>query len=101
MFKTFIAAMVPVAVLARGTNDGSSAENANTSFMIDNSGDGIQTWVHTWNVLADDGVTWQLWGDTEAKFTKAKSNALSFGFCMANAAEDFEKMNCQQVNFNY
>ena len=85
MFKTFIAALVPAAVLARGTDDGSSAENAHTSFMIDNAGKGIQTWVHTWNVLADDGST-QLWGDTEIKINQDYFNDFSYGFCMANDA---------------
>ena len=30
MFKSFIVSLIPVAVIARGDNDGSSAENAVT-----------------------------------------------------------------------
>ena len=101
MFKTFIAALVPAAVLARGIDDGSSAENAHTSFMIDNSGDGVQTWVHTWNKLSEEDYRWQLWGETELKINKAFYNSVSYGFCMANSAENAEKMNCQQINFSY
>ena len=99
MFKTLIAVLMPVAVLARGKDDGSSAENAHTSFMIDNADDGIKTWVHTWNLdsisyNSNKSLHWQLWGDTEIVISKAKYNSFSYGFCMANSAENAEKMNC-------
>ena len=41
MFKSFIVALIPVAVIARGTNDGSSAENAVTVAMTDDPSEGV------------------------------------------------------------
>ena len=41
MFKSFIVALIPVAAMARGDNDGSSAENAVTVAMTDDLSDGV------------------------------------------------------------
>ena len=66
MFRSFVAALVPYAVLARGDNDGTSYENAYNVEMIGNEGDGVWTDVNTWNELSDDGVTRELHGETIA-----------------------------------
>ena len=55
--------------------------------MIDNPGEAIKTWVHTWNAMDDDGETRQLHGDTEIKFTVAKSANISYGFCMESSKD--------------
>ena len=66
MFKSLIAALLPVAALARGLDDGSSEENAKTISMNENLEDGIVMKVHTWNTIGgEDGKTRQLHGDTE------------------------------------
>ena len=65
MFKSLIAALIPVAVLARGLNDGSSEENAFTLEMVDAQSKSVSTYIHTWNALGADGKTSQLQGDTE------------------------------------
>ena len=87
-----------MAALARGLNDGSSAENAVTVDMIDNPGAGIKTWVHTWNALADDGKTRQLHGDTEVKFTQETSKYVSYGFCIKTTTSEPSVFDCQQVD---
>ena len=99
MFKSLVATLMPMVALARGLNDGSSAENAVTVAMIDNPGAGVQTWVHTWNALGEDGKTRQLQGDTEVKFTQATSKYVSYGFCVKTATDlDPSIFDCQQVD---
>ena len=70
MFKSFTIALIPIAVIARGANDGSSAENALTVPMPANPHYGVsfKGYVHTWNAMAEDGSTRQQHGETELKF---------------------------------
>ena len=103
MFKSFIAsALVPYAVLgaSRGNADGSSAENALESFMIDNTGDGVRTYVYTWNEVSEDGKTRELHGETYMDTYYSHYPHMAYGFCM-QASESSDGTNifdCQQVN---
>lgn len=103
MFKSFItSALVPFAVLgaSRGNADGSSAENALESFMIDNSGDGVRTYVYTWNEVSEDGKTRELHGETYMDTYFAQFPHMAYGFCMqaSESSDGSTIFDCQQVN---
>ena len=98
MFKSLVATLLPMAALARGLNDGSSAENAVTVALFKYEDEGTKTWVHTWNALADDGKTRQLHGDTEVKFTQQIDKYISFGFCIKTTDLEPTVFDCQMVD---
>ena len=57
MFKSFIAALAPATILAYGTGDGSSYENAAERSGIDNGTTKAKTWLRWWLDFGEDGAT--------------------------------------------
>ena len=68
MFRSFASTLIPALAVARGTDDGTSRENAHTNWLVkgeESNGDNTYVQLHTWIEEGDDGV-WEWRGDISA-----------------------------------
>lgn len=91
MFKSFaLAAIAPLAVLGKGTNDGSSRENARTVTLMDDTTAGTRKMdLSLYNVA--NGTIDELHLDLDYTFTEQSKNQ-RFGWCFAETGT--EKWDC-------
>ena len=83
MFKNFAAALVPMVVLGRGTNDGTSAENATEIELIPNK---LKLFTYNQNIAGIDVFRGDLSYKTDSSDGQY-SEFVEYGFCFRPSAE--------------
>ena len=85
MFKSFAASLLSAAALARGNADGSSADNAYATVLIDEAP--IKLTLYTYNSSTQDDTTrtkdtYEFHGDTHLETTAGMLSAVRYGWCI-------------------
>ena len=97
MFKSLLGALLPVTALAvRGTDDGSSRENAHDTWAINNDGDGVWFHLYHWTSTAPDGVT-KLWNGDLTVNTRNSYKYIAYGWCMEILNTEEEDWDCMRA----
>lgn len=91
MFKSFAAALIPAIIVAKGTGDGTSQDNALTielmNVPIDLSSKGSKVFtLNTYNKREVNGVD-EFHGDTNMMLTGRISKPQVYGWCMERTAK--------------
>jgi hypothetical protein len=90
MLKTFSAAALAAVAIAKGSNDGTSQENAVTTTLME--ADGIKIVINSYN--ADNNGTQEIHGDLALTST-GTFNYVVYGFCIG--FESVNKWDCMRV----
>jgi hypothetical protein len=90
MFKSFAASLLSAAALARGTADGSSADNAYATELLNESP--VKLTLYTYNATTQDEATrtkdvYEFHGDTHLETTSVMLSAVRYGWCIEAKAK--------------